>query len=136
MKSKKTKTTISLLTIVCLAVLFAVTVSAYSTRGYYSGYVGYGNLPAYSSYLYKIETGRNWCVACTANPSHALMKYEIVNSNGESRGSGKTSNTTFGLASLTCSGTAGYKYRLKITKMSYNPLKAYYIEADWDTDVN
>lgn len=68
--------------------------------------------------------------------SVSKTKYEIVNSNDQSRGSGKTSDTTFGITQLTCSGTAKYKYRLKVTKMSNNPLNAPFIEADWDTDVN
>lgn len=113
-----------------------ITVSAYHFRGYFSRNVGYGNQPAYSDYVYKINSSGNWVLQVTKNSSNADMKYELANSEGQIRGSGKTSSSTFGPIELSSSGQAGFKYKLKATKMSNNPLKAYSVEANWDTDVN
>lgn len=109
---------------------------AYNFRGYFSRNVGYANGPAYSDFLYKVVYHGNWVVSCIANSKSANMKYEIVNSNNEQRGLGVTSSTTFGPRELTCTGEAGYKYKLKVSKTTSNPFAAYPIEAYWDTDAN
>lgn len=64
------------------------------------------------------------------------MIYEIVNSNNETRGQGLTTNQTTGVRVLSCSGVAGYKYRLRVRKATSNPVAKYLIVANWDTDKN
>ncbi|AWZ47668.1 hypothetical protein C3495_01880 [Clostridiaceae bacterium 14S0207] len=115
----------------------ALTVSAYHFRGYFSRNVGYGNRPAVSDYVYKMQSSRNWVLNVTSNKSSKSMRYELVNSNGENRGTGKTSSGTFRPTELSCSGQQGNKYKLKVTKMAdHNPMKAYSVIANWDTDAN
>src|SRR3712207_8326163 len=68
----------------------ALTVSAYHFRGYFSRNVGYGNRPAVSDYVYKMQSSRNWVLNATSNKSSKSMRYELVNSNGENRGDRKS----------------------------------------------
>lgn len=136
MKLNIKRRALSLFTVICLIALFAFSASAYHFRGYFSRNVGYANQPAYSDDLYKVGSQGKWAVSCIANSKSANMKYEIVNSNGDQRGLGITSSSTFGPTELNCTGETGHVYRLKVSKTGSNPLAAYPIEAYWDTDAN